>query len=446
MASKYDTYWLGEVEKIRAAVHSAASGRSAEIDVEGLRRCGSPRSWYGSVEVRARESGKGSAAHLTSLGAIVAASDICAPWPDRTFRLSVTQSCVLVIKMAETTGSHVPIILQPTQLDKFDIQTLGVSDTDGNSQGEQDAALKKGTSLPTHSETGGKTSQRRLVIAVIVIVIILVGLPIVGYRFYQSASATPQLAPQTGGLYLVINKPNVEAHLMEVTVSEPDNAHPTLQARVYISDPHAKYALVGQGSFAFHEAASGPHVKEYESARFEPAGSLFVGQVAPSSAAVVYVPRVLWNPKYPLEYPSQYITVIAKLDKQLASDGAGRSRGKLPPILAGITSRNRITGISGFWYPPLPGSTVRVSVSYDSPFDQIDSAYPHTATPGNLTWSTNGGNPGGELWESSDPDAFDKVQRTIFFLGIAFGIWGAAIVASGQFLLSKFLKTNPAKQ
>ncbi len=40
-------------------------------------------------------------AHAVSLGRIVAASGVCAPWPERTFRFTVTQAGVLAIVMAD---------------------------------------------------------------------------------------------------------------------------------------------------------------------------------------------------------------------------------------------------------------------------------------------------------------------------------------------------------
>src|SRR5262249_2284257 len=42
-----------------------------------------------------------SMAHAVSLGRIVAASGVCAPWPDRTFRFTVTRAGALVIVMAD---------------------------------------------------------------------------------------------------------------------------------------------------------------------------------------------------------------------------------------------------------------------------------------------------------------------------------------------------------
>jgi hypothetical protein len=102
MASKYDLYWLGRLEAIDDAVQLAAKGIPATVDVQGLRSLGARQSWYGTVEIRGGEATGASMAHAVSLGRIVAASGVCAPWPERTFRLTVTRAGALVIVMAGT--------------------------------------------------------------------------------------------------------------------------------------------------------------------------------------------------------------------------------------------------------------------------------------------------------------------------------------------------------
>lgn len=100
MASKYDQYWAERLEEIRAAVQAAAAGAPADVDVPGLRRLGARQSWYGSVEVRGRTAARASMAHAVSLGRTVAASGICIPWPELTFRFTITQAGLLTIAVA----------------------------------------------------------------------------------------------------------------------------------------------------------------------------------------------------------------------------------------------------------------------------------------------------------------------------------------------------------
>jgi hypothetical protein len=89
VASKYDVYWAGQLEQLRAGLRRAAAGAPVAIEVPGLRRLGARRSWYGVTEVRGREVIRSSMAHASSLGKIVAADGSCAQWPDHTFRLAI---------------------------------------------------------------------------------------------------------------------------------------------------------------------------------------------------------------------------------------------------------------------------------------------------------------------------------------------------------------------
>lgn len=105
MASKYDLYWAERLEEIRSAVQDAAAGAApAAVDVQGLRRLGARQSWYGTVEIRGRTAAKASMAHAVSLGRTVAASGICTPWREHTFRFTITQSGVLTITVVDMTG------------------------------------------------------------------------------------------------------------------------------------------------------------------------------------------------------------------------------------------------------------------------------------------------------------------------------------------------------
>ena len=115
MASKYDLYWAGRLEEIRTAVQLAASGVSATVDVQELRRLGARQSWYGSVEVRGRAAAGASTAHAVSLGRIVAASGVCASWPEHTFRFAVSQAgilAIIVVDGAVRARSDVPVDLR----------------------------------------------------------------------------------------------------------------------------------------------------------------------------------------------------------------------------------------------------------------------------------------------------------------------------------------------
>ena len=89
MTSKYDRYWAACLGQIREALGRAAEGFPAMVATPGLRDLGGRQSWYGLAEVRAGEMTRSSMAHATSLGRTIAASGICAPWPQDTFRLVI---------------------------------------------------------------------------------------------------------------------------------------------------------------------------------------------------------------------------------------------------------------------------------------------------------------------------------------------------------------------
>lgn len=101
MASKYDWYWTAHLVEISAAIHAAVHRTEAMVDVAGVTRLGDRKSWYGIAEVCGREMTRSSMAHAASLGRAVAATGICATWPERTFRFTIGATGVLSITTAD---------------------------------------------------------------------------------------------------------------------------------------------------------------------------------------------------------------------------------------------------------------------------------------------------------------------------------------------------------
>ena len=89
VASKYDLYWTARLGDIRGAVARAADGLPAVVTVPGLTSLGDRQSWHGVAEVRGVDITRSSMAHATSLGRTVAASGLCTPWPETTFRFTI---------------------------------------------------------------------------------------------------------------------------------------------------------------------------------------------------------------------------------------------------------------------------------------------------------------------------------------------------------------------
>ena len=90
VTSKYDRYWAACLGQIQEALGRAARGLPTAVATPGLHDLGARQSWYGLTEVRGSELIHSSMAHATSLGRTVAASEICTPWPQDTFRLTVS--------------------------------------------------------------------------------------------------------------------------------------------------------------------------------------------------------------------------------------------------------------------------------------------------------------------------------------------------------------------
>jgi len=101
MASKYDAYWMTRLDEISAAIQAAVRGSAATVDVAGVRRLGDRESWHGVAEVCGNQMTRSSMAHATSLGRTVAASGMCAAWPEHTFRLTIDVTGMLAITAAE---------------------------------------------------------------------------------------------------------------------------------------------------------------------------------------------------------------------------------------------------------------------------------------------------------------------------------------------------------
>jgi len=108
VASKYDSYWARRLGEIRAAVERAAAGFPAVVELPGLRSAGERQSWSGVAEVRGRDVTRSAMAHATSLGKTVAASGICAAWPESTFRFTIATVGDVLRVSAATRGPVQP--------------------------------------------------------------------------------------------------------------------------------------------------------------------------------------------------------------------------------------------------------------------------------------------------------------------------------------------------
>jgi hypothetical protein len=92
VGSKYDWYWAQRLDEIRAACDRAVDGLPVTVGLPGLGSTGGRQSWHGVAEVCGRDVAYSSMAHATSLGNMIAASGMCAAWPETVFRFAVARA------------------------------------------------------------------------------------------------------------------------------------------------------------------------------------------------------------------------------------------------------------------------------------------------------------------------------------------------------------------
>jgi hypothetical protein len=143
--SKYDLYWTGKLADIRAAVACAASGQPAVVGVPGLTSMGDRQSWHGLAEVRGDDVTHSSMAHARSLGRRVAASGLCLPWPESTFRFTIaTGGDTLTISMAGGRQAVRPATLAGPRQEQAQLRStaaLGQARAESNDADTSDAAV-----------------------------------------------------------------------------------------------------------------------------------------------------------------------------------------------------------------------------------------------------------------------------------------------------------------
>jgi hypothetical protein len=102
VTSKYDSYWAQRLEEIRAACERAVAGFPVTVGLPGLGSAGERQSWHGVAEVCGHDLAYSSMAHATSLGNAIAASGMCAAWPETVFRFAVaSEGDALTITVAK---------------------------------------------------------------------------------------------------------------------------------------------------------------------------------------------------------------------------------------------------------------------------------------------------------------------------------------------------------
>jgi hypothetical protein len=298
----------------------------------------------------------------------------------------------------------------------------------------------------------------RLAIAGLVIAVALVGGLILGITWYEGASSTPYPPVRDGGLYLVLDRAGVDADLT-VAVQQLFKEKPRVYISVKLSDPKARYALVVQGAWAFSDAPnyywnprrSGRVATSPRPGHFTEAPTKNKGAISPpflqsqDSPSIVVTGRT-YQPPGLEEAIGDYIVggewdVAGELSQPVEVSGRGLSRGRLPWVHAKQAYLPvGISGVPGTWVNPRK-ATATLLVTKNSSFSRLETSDPPASRTGNgILWKSEEGTIWSPEWETSNPDAINSADQTIFLIGIFMGIWGSMVVSVGQYLLGSWTR------
>lgn len=116
VASKYDWYWAERLAEIRAGLERAVVGVPVVVGLPGLRGAGERGSWYGIAEVCGHGVTRCSMAHATSLARAVAASGMCAAWPELVFRFTIAAAgdVLTIVAARSSSGQQAVVAVVPS--------------------------------------------------------------------------------------------------------------------------------------------------------------------------------------------------------------------------------------------------------------------------------------------------------------------------------------------
>lgn len=295
------------------------------------------------------------------------------------------------------------------------------------------------TDLADRTQTTTNHTGRSVIVAVVTATA-LVAMPILGLTWYSRLASTPSPPIASGGLYLVVDQPDVEAEL-SVVVSDPEGDQPSIRVAVALNNRNARYALVAQGSWAFSSKrgrdSSRAHTSAPEPGTFTttPETRYLAIKEKPSVVVVGENPQPSLLAAQLLEAPA----VEGYLSHAVQVSGRGRERGYLPPINARLVGPVAITGTKGTWTRP-KATQISVALVHRNSFaHQVASVDPPASLMDyGLQWSTTDA-VGRLKWELLNPDQESYSDQGVFLIGVSLGIWGSIVVAVAQHLLSRWV-------
>lgn len=98
--SKYDRFWLKNIDAVREAIKVAYVNGSASINISGISKYGKRKreSWYGKIVICGDRIVKNSVmVHLKSLGRIIFNNNLLDEY-DSCFSFTITKDLILLVK------------------------------------------------------------------------------------------------------------------------------------------------------------------------------------------------------------------------------------------------------------------------------------------------------------------------------------------------------------
>lgn len=275
-----------------------------------------------------------------------------------------------------------------------------------------------------------RRTRRRLIVSVFT-GLVLLGLPVLAVRWYHQAATPVEPPVSTGGLYLVVDRPNVDAGL-SIGIQDPQSEHPVLNVGVRLSDSNARYALVAQGDWAFIDypelnpatrAASAPKPGVFSAQ----SGAFLPTQDQPS---VVVVGKQYEPTNSDESFVYGTFDVSGHLPHPVQVAGRGRERGSLPWITSSEPfGEAAITGVEGSWQRPRSASITLQVQEFGSFADHLEySSPPASQVDYGVMWQAND-TLSRVRWELTNPDSAARADEAILWIGILLGIWASVFVA-----------------
>ena len=259
-------------------------------------------------------------------------------------------------------------------------------------------------------------------------------IPALLFTWYSSISSTPYAPLADGRLYLVVDRPNVQATL-DIFLRDLQADSPTVDIGVHLSDPNARFALLAQGAWAFDDY---PELRPKRSTTLPPRPATFIVDPASTSfSTTASTPSVVVvGSEYKasddewLAYGRYFIS--GHLHAPVEVFGRGRYRGTLPPIFgspAALGESVQVTSVDGDWLDPEQLNINLDLAQFSGFYSKIAySDPPAHETMSGMEWSTSGSLTY-TRWEAVDQDASDRADQQIFLIGILLGLWGAVLLA-----------------